>query len=162
MSPLKTQVSEINLTSVCGSAQFSATTVRNCHCNSEFTSGWISQEKAGSVCGRHKQLWGNFMTPHTKGSASPLYCMSWTETEAPADLPKGIECIYLLKWGVHVPKFRYIFLIWPPENTRIYSRNNIHNPHNMAFVKYRIKTWDSLPPTQGGHQERGTEQESSS
>lgn len=90
------------------------------------------------------------MTPHTKGSASPLYCMSWTETEAPADLPKGIECIYLLKWGVHVPKFRYIFLIWPPENTRIDSRNNIHNPHNMAFVKYRIKTWDSLPPTRGG------------
>lgn len=66
------------------------------------------------------------------------------------NLPKWIECIYLFKWRVHVPKFRNIFLIWPSVNKWKCSRSNIYAIlfHQMACVKYKSKCqkWVSLPP----------------
>lgn len=64
-----------------------------------------------------------------------------------SNLPKWIECIYLFKWRVHVPKFRNIFLIWPPENKWKCSRSNIDAIlfHKMASVKYKSKCQKWVP-----------------
>lgn len=64
-----------------------------------------------------------------------------------SNLPKWIECIYLFKWRVHVPKFRNIFLIWPPENQWKCSRSNIYaiSFHKMTCFKYKSKCHKWVP-----------------